>query len=230
MLISSDKRSKLSVDSTSEKGNMFLDFKQGGSSAHLRVLALMERAGNSAFFKHKPGNEVQMTFDDWKKILMRIIENDPEKMLKYEQLKAQYDFKDSIPKDGLIVKYREGLDRETAEHIKYGLLEYIVDFQVFVSEKHTLADFFDTIEPPFAGYLLFICVLMLLLSFFMMTVSFSQKMRDLEWEQGVLRAIGLSKAQSKRVFLYEAFCVVVTSLVTGIIVGLFGTLLFSFMM
>ena len=93
-----------------------------------------------------------------------------------------------------------------------------------------MADFFDTIEPPFKGYLLFICVLMLLLSFFMMTVSFSQKMRDLEWEPGVLRAIGLSKAQSKKVFLYEAFCVVATSLVTGIGVGLLGTLLFSIMM
>lgn len=41
------------------------------------------------------------------------------------------------------------------------------------------------------GY--FVTVMILTLTFFMMTVSFSQKVRELAWESGVLRSIGLTK-------------------------------------
>ena len=53
-----------------------------------------------------------------------------------------FDFKDGIPKTSVQVKYREGLDRKTAEEIKYGLLYYITDFTILVSEKYALDDFF----------------------------------------------------------------------------------------
>ena len=45
---------------------------------------------------------------------------------------------------------------------------------------------------PFDAYSYFVAIMVLLLSFFMLIVSFTQKMHDLEWEQGVLRAIGLT--------------------------------------
>ena len=37
-------------------------------------------------------------------------------------MKAQFEFKDDIPKDTLIVKTREGLDKDTNDNIKYGLM------------------------------------------------------------------------------------------------------------
>ena len=52
-------------------------------------------------------------------------------------------------------------------------------------------------------------------------------MRDLSYEQGVLRAIGLTQEQSKRLFYYEAFCIVLTAFISGIFVGLIANLFVS---
>ena len=76
-------------------------------------------------------------------------------------------------------------------------------------------------------YAYLVSFMILILSFFMMTVSFSQKMRDLEQEQGVLLSIGLTKAQGKKIFFYEAICIALTSLAAGILVGYFATYLSS---
>ena len=99
------------------------------------------------------------------------------------------------------------------------------DFRILVDDVWLDLDFFQSIELPFKFYLVTISALMLTLSFFTMTVSFSQKMRDLEWEQGCLRAIGITEKQSKKIFLYEAFCIVIAALITGISLGIAGTLL-----
>ena len=50
-------------------------------------------------------------------------------------------------------------------------------------------------------------------------------MRDLGYEQGVLRSVGLTKGQSRRLFFYEAFCITITAFMTGVGVGLFANLL-----
>ena len=45
------------------------------------------------------------------------------------------------------------------------------------------------------------------------------------WEQGVLRAIGLTQSQNLKVFFYEAFCIVASSFICGIATGLFSIFL-----
>ena len=55
-----------------------------------------------------------------------------------------------------------------------------------------IEEFFKELLLPFDAYAYFVSTMVLLLSFFMLIVSFTQKMHDLEWEQGVLRAIGLT--------------------------------------
>ena len=142
-------------------------------------------------------------------------------------LKAMYEFKDDIPKDTVIVKTREGLDEETTNDIKFGMMQFVQDSTVIVSDKFSLNVFFDGITMPFLAYTYFVALMILLLSFFMMIVSFSQKMRDLEWEQGVLRAIGLTETQGKKIFYYETICIITTSFAAGISVGMFATLLTS---
>ena len=72
-----------------------------------------------------------------------------------------------------------------------------------------------------------VALMVLNLAFFMMTVSFSQKMREMAWESGVLRAIGLSKVQNNQIYYHEAFCIVISSFMTGISVGLASTALIS---
>jgi len=63
----------------------------------------------------------------------------------------------------------------------------------------------------------FIC---LTLSFFLLLISTTANIKENLWELGVLRAVGLSQDQSRRVFMYEAFAVILAALVLGIVVGL----------
>lgn len=60
----------------------------------------------------------------------------------------------------------------------------------------------------------------LTLSFFLLLISTTANIKENLWEFGVLRAIGLNKDQSRRVFMYEAFAVIFGALLLGIAVGI----------
>ena len=120
---------------------------------------------------------------------------------------------------------REGVTREESDEIRYGLMQFVNVQSVYVEDRFAIEDSFKAMVAPAAALGVFISLMILTLSFFMMTVSFSQKIRELAWEQGVLRAIGLSLNQNNKLFFYEATCIVVASFLTGISVGLLTTLL-----
>jgi ABC-type antimicrobial peptide transport system permease subunit len=63
-------------------------------------------------------------------------------------------------------------------------------------------------------------IIALTLSFFLLLISTTANIKENLWEFGVLRAVGLTQKQSRRVFMYEAFAVIMSALVLGIIVGL----------
>lgn len=86
---------------------------------------------------------------------------------------------------------------------------------------------FEMMSAPTNAFAGFITIMVLTLVFFMMTVSFSQKIRELAWEQGVLRSIGLTKEQNDKIFFYEATCIVIASFIMGITSGLVTTTLIS---
>ena len=106
-------------------------------------------------------------------------------------------------------------------------MQFVDDSRVMMEDRYSIDDFFKKMILPYDAYVFFVSIMVLLLSFFMLIVSYTQKMHDLEWEQGVLRAIGLTKAQSKKLFFYEAFCIIVTSFVAGICVGLSASYLMA---
>ena len=57
------------------------------------------------------------------------------------------------------------------------------------------------------------------LSFFVLLVSTTQNIRENVWEYGCLRAMGFSKAQGTRAFMYEAFSLVLSAVLVGSAVG-----------
>ena len=101
------------------------------------------------------------------------------------------------------------------------------DKNAIVQDRFSIDAMFKMMGAPATAFAYFISTMVLTMSFFMMTVSFSQKLRELAWESGVLRAMGLTKAQNNRIFFYEATCIVISSFGTGISVGIFSTLLIS---
>lgn len=53
--------------------------------------------------------------------------------------------------------------------------------------------------------------------------STTQNIQETIWEYGVLRSMGLTELEGRRIFMYEAFMVVVAAAILGFLVGLIVT-------
>ena len=65
-----------------------------------------------------------------------------------------------------------------------------------------------------------IALISLTLVFFLLLVSTKQNVRDNIWEYGVLRSMGFTKAQGQRLFMYEAYLVVISASMCGLAIGI----------
>jgi ABC-type lipoprotein release transport system permease subunit len=57
------------------------------------------------------------------------------------------------------------------------------------------------------------------LTFFLLLVATTQNIKDNVWEYGVLRSMGVTKNEGNRLFMYEAFLVIVSSALIGLAIG-----------
>ena len=64
-----------------------------------------------------------------------------------------------------------------------------------------------------------LALISLFLAFFLLLISMTQNINEAVWEYGVLRSMGVTKAQGLRVFLYEAYLVIVVASGLGLAVG-----------
>jgi len=64
-----------------------------------------------------------------------------------------------------------------------------------------------------------VSVIAMILSFFLILVSFIANIKESSWEFGVLRAIGLNKNEITRVYIYEAVALVLGSGIIGTFIG-----------
>jgi len=60
----------------------------------------------------------------------------------------------------------------------------------------------------------------LILTFFLLMVATTSNIRDNIWEYGVLRSMGVTMAEGRRIFMYEAFIVIIVAGCIGMIIGI----------
>ena len=65
-----------------------------------------------------------------------------------------------------------------------------------------------------------IALISLFIAFFLLMISTTQNVHEAVWEYGVLRSIGVTKDQGQRIFMYEAFMVIISAGLLGFLVGL----------
>lgn len=70
-------------------------------------------------------------------------------------------------------------------------------------------------------FFIIIGLISLILSFFLIWMSSYSNIRDNICEYGILRAIGLSKAESLRVYIYESTVLILSSIFIGTFIGMF---------
>ena len=68
-----------------------------------------------------------------------------------------------------------------------------------------------------------IAIIALIIAFFLLMTSTTQNINEAVWEYGVLRSMGLTEHEGRRIFMYEAFMVVTSAAILGFTVGLIVT-------
>ena len=87
-------------------------------------------------------------------------------------------------------------------------------------DKRTNTKWFDEMGVKMKAYVLILSCMVMVLTFFMLIVAFTQKTRDSTWEHGVLRSIGMTKSQGNTIFALEAMSIVISAVIIGVLVGL----------
>ena len=99
-----------------------------------------------------------------------------------DRINAQYEFKDNIPKRELVVKLRDDVTREELKEVRFSIMQHINDMSIYVDDRFAVQEMFARMKFSTTVFAMFFSVMILILTFFMMTVSFSQKIRDHTWE------------------------------------------------
>jgi ABC-type lipoprotein release transport system permease subunit len=62
-------------------------------------------------------------------------------------------------------------------------------------------------------------VIALTLAFFLLLISTTQNVRENVWEYGCLRAMGYTKVQGMKSFMFEQYSIILSALFLGTVVG-----------
>jgi ABC-type antimicrobial peptide transport system permease subunit len=138
----------------------------------------------------------------------------------FKKLISSYNFTDDIPKEYLFVRLKKDLPQYRREYISNGLRAFLRDDLSFVFDINDMRATLESSISLFDLFSVIVGIIALILAFFLLLTSTNANIRDNFWELGVLKAIGLDKAQCFRMLLYEAFSTVVSALVLGIGIGL----------
>lgn len=100
-----------------------------------------------------------------------------------------------------------------------GLRPYLRgDFNVVV-DTQAIVNSLDSAGAIFNVLIGLIGIIAICLTFFLLLVATTQNIRDNVWEYGVLRSMGVTKAEGTRIFMYEAFLVIISAAIIGLAIG-----------
>ena len=153
-------------------------------------------------------------------IIDDLISSDPEMQKNYEDLIAPYNFTYSIPKEHGFIKLNASVSEDRRAQLTNGLRSFFLDDLTILLDNQVLHDSVASNLGMFQIFVGIVGFIALTLSFFLLLISTTANIKENLWEFGVLRAIGLTKDQARRVFMYEAFAVIFGALLLGIVVGL----------
>ena len=120
----------------------------------------------------------------------------------------------------MFIKLAEDISADRREFIANGVRAYFRDDLTMLVDRQVLLRSINSTLTLFQVFVTIVGAIALILAFFLLLISTTSNIKENLWEFGVLRAIGLDKQQSKRVFMYEAFAVILGALLLGIAVGL----------
>jgi len=131
-----------------------------------------------------------------------------------------YDSIEDVPLKRFLVKLKPGATNTDTDNVVKLLRDMLVaqsDLQIF--------DYRDAVKPitqanQIMNYFFnFTTIVAMLICFFSLMSSMYTNIYEQTKEIGILRAMGLSKSPLVRIYIYEAFVLVFSSCILGIIIG-----------
>lgn len=229
MLISEAVRNPLSLDTktlVSLKSNINIA-KEG---RHIQTSPFLRTGSPIATISKMPGFFFS-SYEQTSSIAPCIISmNDYQKLISAGQSRSFMKDSQTIskpPKRALFVKMADSATVKQKEIIKNGLRNYITSDRIFLVDMTEVESSTQSSIFILEIFLNVVSAIVIVLCFFVLLISFTSNVTENSWEFGVLRAVGLSAAQAIRVYIYEAFSVIISSFLLGSIIGLFVSITFT---
>jgi len=166
------------------------------------------------FFGQQAISEVQ-----YRELLEDFFETHPGSRENFQDIIQGYNFTNDIPKYKLFVKLSPDITQSRREQIADGIRANFRDERTILLDFKESMAAIDTSILVFQIFVGIIGVIALTIAFFLLLVSTTQNVRENVWEYGCLRAMGFTKKQGIRTFMYEQYTVVISSLFLGSLVG-----------
>ena len=100
-----------------------------------------------------------------------------------------------------------------------GIRNFLDDETSFILVTHDIVQSYEAVDKIFNLFTGIIATISLFIAFFLLLISMTQNVNEASWEFGVLRSMGLTKNEGLRIYMYEAYIVVITAAALGILVG-----------
>lgn len=138
----------------------------------------------------------------------------------------KYEWTDGVPKAFLHVKLNPNISAMDQEFVMNGIRNELDKLDGLFAKKDILESI-QSINVVFNIFNVIVGAIALFISFFLLLISMTQNINEAIWEYGVLRSMGLTKDEGRRIYMYEAFAVVATASMLGILVGLLTALMIA---
>ena len=127
---------------------------------------------------------------------------------------------DGVRKRQMILKYKENASKELKDMVFFAMNNYIADLNCFNIQLDDVIEISQKVKNVIGYIFLVLGIIALVLSFFLIWTSFYSNIRENIAEYGIMRSIGITKAQSVRIYLYEAATIILCSIVIGTFIGI----------
>ena len=116
---------------------------------------------------------------------------------------ANYNFTNDIPKYKMFVKLSSNVTDDRREFIADGIRSYFRDDRTILLDLSVAMKAVTSSLALFQIFVAVVGVIALTLAFFLLLISTTQNVRENVWEYGCLRAMGYTKLQGMKAFMFE---------------------------
>ena len=124
-----------------------------------------------------------------------------------------------IRKRQMVLKFKENASKELKDMVFFAMNNYIGGLNCFTIQLDDIKDIAQDVKNIIGYIFLVLGIIALILSFFLIWTSFYSNIRENIAEYGIMRSIGITKAQSVRIYLYEAASIILSSIIIGTFIG-----------